>query len=520
MQFNISPNIRPDLNAQGFYTGMFVKAPVSFIEDNSAGSAGGESGVQSNTPTIPSDIYVNLTADYDPANVEFGLVEFKDGYQITFTGSSNTHISRDRLAEVYNQYRNDLELRYGNASLEFLKPKVRYIAHTHPNAMGIARGKGIFGKPIYTGKEHLLGPSESDYNTTKIVGLPHYVIDTSQIFLIDPDGTPNGSWWWRNGGDGFRFNEPGGGGESSQPHETESQSENRTVFYLQDQNNNIYPLSLVNMLWSSFTSSDGKKRLPKFFENDEKGNTIKEGSIVVLTFLNKDYLKPLVLGCLESFGGQHNIEHYMNSSFDYMDTEVDINKNEEFTIRRTVSAKGDVFIEIENNNDKGINYHINVKGENSQIFLNSGGDFIAGSDHNKIHIIDDKIFIGSDEYLDKAKETGINSEKIWLGTSTFYDDELKMDNDSAGNEISGDTAIENFISANLNNAQRQPSVLGAAVVFLVRELVDIWSETKYQSGNTICLVSAEDKQKMITRVRNKIPKILSKVVSLIKNKDD
>jgi hypothetical protein len=190
-------------------------------------------------------------------------------------------------------------------------------------------------------------------------------------------------------------------------------------------------------------------------------------------------------------------------------------------VTRTVSPEGDMIIELENLNDKPIKYHLNVKGGNAEVYINSEGNTYIGNNNNQIQFDGDKIFIGSRLYAGKAKEVGINAERIILGNSNFYYPEIKTEIQKiVGN---AQYSIDDFSTNDYRNPdkiQHQWAVMGETLVHLLKTLIEYWRDTKYVSGNTVCKVSEFDKTNMTTDVLNKLHLILSSNVSLINRKED
>jgi len=336
---------------------------------------------------------------------------------------------------------------------------------------------------------------------------------TSYYILIGTDGKE-----YYFGDKSFDYKTKGiraGGGigstEGSEPQET---------LVLLDDNGTAYSEDQLSFMWQNFTGADGKKRLPKIWEFNDDGTVKTEGAKLVFGYLNNDYQRPIITGCLENLGAQHTLNPAFNSSIEVPNREVDNNYNDDFKVTRTVSPEGDMIIELENLNDKAVKYHLNVKGGKSEVYINSEGNTYIGNDKNQIQFDGDKIFIGSRSFAGKAKEVGINAERIILGNSSFYFPEIKTD--AQLNNLTNESYTSYFTDAadlgSKPKIQHQWAVLGETLVHLLGKMIEIWYNTKYQGGSTICTVSFDDKQKMIRDVYTKLPFVLSSNISLV-NKD-
>ena len=182
-----------------------------------------------------------------------------------------------------------------------------------------------------------------------------------------------------------------------------------------------------------------------------------------------------------------------------------------------------MIIELENLNDKPIKYHLNVKGGNAEVYINSEGNTYIGNNNNQIQFDGDKVFIGSRLYAGKAKEVGINAERVILGNSTFYNPKLGEKESEVDFPIYEYTEASDFPSSladKQNPPQHQWAVMGETLVYLIAKLIEIWKNTKYQGGSTICTVSEIDKISMYEDVYAKLPLILSQNVSLVNKPGD
>jgi hypothetical protein len=259
----------------------------------------------------------------------------------------------------------------------------------------------------------------------------------------------------------------------------------------------------------------------QIWEFNDDGTVNTEGAKLVISYLNNDYTKPIIVGCLENVAAQHTFHPVMGSNLEVSNREVDNNHNEDFRVTRTVSPEGDMIIELENLNDRPIKYHLNVKGGNAEVYINSEGNTYIGNNNNQIQFDGDKIFIGSRLYADKASEVGINSKRIILGNSNFYHPDIKTDFEILKKPYNSDQFKDKYEELGREtNIKHQWAVLGETLVHLMANMIEIWYNTKYQGGNTICTVSFADKQDMIDKVYNKLPFVLSSNVSIIKKPED
>jgi hypothetical protein len=290
---------------------------------------------------------------------------------------------------------------------------------------------------------------------------------------------------------------------------------------LLDDNGTAYTEDQISFLWQNFTGKDGTKRLPKIWEFNDDGTVKTEGAKLVISYLNNDYTKPIIVGCLENVAAQHTFHPVMGSNLEVSNREVDNNHNDDFRVTRTVSPEGDMIIELENLNDRPIKYHLNVKGGNAEVYINSEGNTYIGNNKNQIQFDGDKIFIGSRLYEGKASEVGINSKRIILGNSNFYHPDIKTDFEKLNLSYNTDKFEGQYNTlGDPDSIKFQGAVLGETLVHLLANLITIWADTKYQGGSTICTVSEFDKNKMMQKVYDILPSILSSNVSLVKKNED
>jgi hypothetical protein len=78
------------------------------------------------------------------------------------------------------------------------KSKVSYVAHSHPQNAKPTKKILLIDPPVAFGPSFTA--SEADFDFTKKIGIPHYVIDQTTIVLIDKNGNFVNSWWWRDDG--------------------------------------------------------------------------------------------------------------------------------------------------------------------------------------------------------------------------------------------------------------------------------------------------------------------------------
>jgi hypothetical protein len=350
---------------------------------------------------------------------------------------------------------------------------------------------------------------------------------TSYYNLIGLDGRT-----YYFGDKSFKQNSGSGGsggsqGEGGAQGAKAAQEENSIM--LLDDNGVAYTEEQISFQWSNFTGTDGTKRLPKIWEFDDNGSVITEGAKLVIGFINNDYQKPIITGCLENLAAQNTFQPAAGTNLEVSNREIDNNHNENFRVTRTVSPDGDMIIELENLNDKPIRYYLNVKGSKSDIYINSEGNTYIGNDYNHIQFDKDKIFIGSKDLAGKAKEVGINAERVILGNSTFYNPKLGGQQNAGIDFLNNpDTLISEFPATlaptfpeegSLHKVQHQWAVMGETLVYLLKRMIDIWKGAMYQ-GDSICWVSEDDQRTMERDVYNKLPLILSSCVSLINRPED
>lgn len=301
---------------------------------------------------------------------------------------------------------------------------------------------------------------------------------------------------------------------------SDSNNSNEKELVFIDDNGTIHKMDNLSILWQNFTGTDGTKRFPRPWEFNEDGTVKTEGAKLVISYLNGDPTRPVITGCIENLGAQQNFHPSAGTNMEVSNREIDNNHNEDFKVSRSVSPNGDVTIELENLKDKAIQYHVNVKGGNSKVYINSEGNTYIGNNHNQIQFEGNKIFIGSRDYSDKAKEVGINAERIILGNSTFYHPDIKTDIETKNVPFPYTTEKFDDFYAIPDNTKHQWAVLGETLVHLMKKMIEIWGSAKYQGGSTICTVSWDDYDTMKTQVYDLLPSILSSSVSLINKLND
>jgi hypothetical protein len=518
-QFEHIDNRNPETRLYGLRTAILVKAPKPKL-DTFTGGAGGELPIflTDEEEAISGDKLdwlhnLLLKSDLDPEKRETA------GY---FSKSQNMHIILEQLGQR-DRYVLTNDIIQDSA----------YIGHTHAS---------VTSNQIF--------PSPTDLQFSVNNSLPGYVVSRTNIIKVDSTGRISGIYNYDGSKSELKtffkeynisiteISEPKIS-EFTKPSNIESAnptinlqieggflegegsgSGSQDIFYLLDDMNTMHPLTKVNINWQNFTSSDGVKRFPRFYEKDENGNIIKEGATLTIAFLNNDLEKPVIMGCLESLGGQNRYELNMNSDFDFANREEDSNLNEDFEIRRNVSETGSVTIAMKAKSKVKTTYRLSFEnfGELPEMIIDTNGDLFLCNGENSIQLIKDRIFIGSGDYKGKAKEIGLNGERIIIGNSTFLKptvsntDKLFIDKGGNNQELSASSPVSQFNAEQLNNPKHQWGVNGHALVRALVEFFDLWAATKYQSGNTICQVSIEDKNKM-QELRNKLPKLLNKVAS-------
>ncbi len=310
-----------------------------------------------------------------------------------------------------------------------------------------------------------------------------------------------------------------GTGESS--NDRNKEEGDKQVAYLLDKENNIYPLSRVGRISPNLTSFDGNKRNYKVWELDSKGNTVKPGEILMIGFLNTDYLNPCILGAYESFGGQHHLEPNVNSDFDFPNMEEDSNINDNFERRKTVSNEGSIVHRIKGKTDTPLSWQLHIEGKDANLIMTSSGDVRFSNAKNSFQMIGDKIFIGAGEYQDKADEVGINAKKVILGRSSFIKDMEKVDKDSTGNaEIKDTTPTTKFHLNLLTEAKLQPAVMGGGNIYLWRKFLELLFVAKFNGPGGVSILSQDDKQLIKTEVYDRLSKSLSQNVLVAKLPED
>jgi len=76
--------------------------------------------------------------------------------------------------------------------------------------------------------------------------------------------------------------------------------------------------------------------------------------------------------------------------------------------------------------------------------------------------------------------------------------------------------IQLDIATQVDNPKLQNSVMGITIKRLLEILIDLLLSAQYMGNGVVVKISEPDKQRIITQVKNKLPKILSNVVYLLK----
>jgi hypothetical protein len=151
---------------------------------------------KSQLTTLPGNIYSSVKSLYT-GKEEFGLISFRDGYQIIFSGSTG-EINLQQMKKLFEENKAALKERYGTTVLEELREKVHYVAHSHPQNARPRKMISLISPPKAFGPSFTA--SDADFDFTKIIGIPHYIIDQTTIVLIDGYGNFVNSWLWRDDG--------------------------------------------------------------------------------------------------------------------------------------------------------------------------------------------------------------------------------------------------------------------------------------------------------------------------------
>lgn len=277
---------------------------------------------------------------------------------------------------------------------------------------------------------------------------------------------------------------------------------NSKEIYLLDENCKRYPIDDCYILTDNSSPDNSKMNIPKPYEIRSNGEIINIGSRVLIAFA-KGKIMPIILGSLNSLAMQ---------SLGRNETRITLRELENTSQYKKFTNGNKRVTRLDENFDsviyEGINYkrriikasayfgssnYLTVEGEKQ---LNLFGDDIELANTQPYQV--DKTQT-EEEIKKKAKNVNIYAEKICLGHSN-----------KLGNTIPLDVTDNDYL-----NPMLQKSVMGQTLQKLLDLLIEYLLNAQYMGNGVVVTMSVVDKNKIKTKVKQKLPLILSEVVTLL-----
>jgi hypothetical protein len=278
--------------------------------------------------------------------------------------------------------------------------------------------------------------------------------------------------------------------------------EPKRTLWLMDDERNLYPIETVSGLTPQHSADKYDIDIPDPWIIDEDFNVIKQGAKVLITF-PAGRENPVVMGCLQTFGGQVNYP---------LGSRVGI---EALSVKKSSRAIGKcTFEKFEDESGRKENiinggYSLNV----------DKGSIYQGTDRTHtiegeelLNLMSDYIDFGGkprEDYEDedvlknKAKEAYLNAKKIFLGFSNLrilQDKQIKIDD-----------------TDEIDDPKLQPLAMAYVLVTLLEDLIDKLLAARYIGPNGVSRMVDTDKIAIRLEVKNKLPNMISEITYLLKN---
>jgi len=274
--------------------------------------------------------------------------------------------------------------------------------------------------------------------------------------------------------------------------------------YLMDANQNLYNLEDVSIGVDKATPNDGSVHIPDPLIIRKDGSVIQEGAKVLIMF-PQGRRNPVVICSLFSLGSQQFQANNMRVHKSTLKREVAVRAGQTWRAEKIDDHNGD-HLETYHN----CSYNIGVSGEKASASIKS--DDYCLTEGKKTHdVLGETVEIGGnnipvkdgqalDFLKNKANEVNVFAKKVFLGHSNNRTkDPIQLD-----------------IATQVDNPKLQNSVMGITIKRLLEILIDLLLSAQYMGNGVVVKISEPDKQRIITQVKNKLPKILSNVVYLLK----
>jgi len=269
--------------------------------------------------------------------------------------------------------------------------------------------------------------------------------------------------------------------------------------YLMDNERNRYPLDEVSIISANFTQTSGEFVFPKPFRISDEGEIYETGAKLLIAFpFGRRH--PVVVGCVNSLAANNSAAGNLRLTKDvsYLDREVKEESTDDYHYNHTRDKLG------LRESMTGINKHTSItdgdysmKAENANI----EGVITAGLLGRKIEVGGNGNKVEEtpkDYFANKADETNIYSKKICLGHSNDRGEKIEIDTEKKYLE-----------------PKMQKAVMGITLKVLLDKLIDLLTNAMYMGNGVMVKMSITDKTKIERKVKEKLPLILSEVVTLM-----
>lgn len=272
----------------------------------------------------------------------------------------------------------------------------------------------------------------------------------------------------------------------------DNESENG-VLILKDDQQNLYELNTVSLRTDEFSDDAGSINLPKPFVTDKTGEIIEAGAKVLIAF-PRGKKNPVVMGCLNSLGGQ-----YMNT----YDLRIDLNNMRDCSryrqigntyIKSVESSSGYSMYITEGGYNISAGRNVVLSSEESVILtgmknLNAGGKTVNIKGNSSIEKEDKK----QQRLNDKADDINIYGKKVSIGHSNDIGAVYEVDKES------------DYLKPRYQNI-----VMGITLKVLFDKLIDELTNAIWVGSGTVRM-SPTSKMQLKIKVKQNTQKILSKV---------
>lgn len=414
-------------------------------------------------------IFIALKAESDAAGVEFGIRFFYTYY------------------EVYRAAidQNGQEVAFGTAFPDgtYRNGDIPMVVHTHPSGRG---------------------PSPEDLQISKYGG----GLTSKQIFaaignyiVFYGDQTINGLY--KHTGYLYKANyvqEGEGQGKG------ETDKSDTIQIKLMDANQNFYNWEDVTLQTPDFNGDEGVMRIPKPYVMKANGEIIERGAKVMITF-PFGRKKPIVTGALLELGTQRFHSPDLRVAKERLGEEKYVKEFKDGRFEYKIDAEGNVSYFLDNGA-----FRIVAGGDKAAIVFHSG-ETATIEGEMQMNVLGDIVEVGGNQnrlaqgetfLVNKASEVNVYSKKINLGHSQKRGKVLPVDPVS---------------NASIDNPKFQNAVMGVTLEKLLDNFLQMFFDCKFIGNGVVTALSVPDKTAITNAIKNKLPKIKSEVVYLLKRAD-